>query len=225
MTIEMLKTQATSSFVGADGSSQKNIDLAWKRQMEKDCFQLEDGRLVTADADASAVTVAADKEASYPTKDTVGLKNNDMGGVQLLQGANAQGYGVANSSRFSASNGEGGVALPLNNLVGLAAGKTKSLQTGFRTGTGVDQVMPPMPNDACKAHSFNPVNVLLTSSGADRCLYVRDFFTSTVALLNWIDTELSRSEFNRAPTRVFVNGKEYFLNQGKLIREENTHGN
>ncbi len=225
MTIEMLNTQATSSFVGAGGSSQKNLDLGWKRQMEKDCFRLEDGRLVTADADASAATVVADIETSYLTKETVGFQRNDMSGVQWLQGPNTQDYGVAYSSRFIATNGEGGIALPLNNLAGVAAGKAKSLQPGFRTGTSVDQLAPPMPSDASKAHSFNPVNVLLTSSGADRCLYVRDFFTSTEVLLNWIDTELSRAERNSAPTRVFVNGKEYFLHQGKLIREENTHGN
>lgn len=224
MTIETLNTQSTSTFMGAGGSGQKNMDLAWKRQMEKDCFQLGDGRLALAANSESSAPVVADVKRSYATEGVVGLLENDIECAHHLQGAVIQNFSSEHMSPFVATDRQGGAA-PLSGLAGMVSGQAKLLPLSFRTGAGPTQTAHAPQNDPYGAQSFNPANVLLTSSGADRCLYVRDFFTSTDALLNWIETELSRAERGSAPTRIFVNGKEYALHQGKLIREEYTHGN
>lgn len=221
MAVEISHSYPASGPASGRGAVSDQSNLAWKRQLEKDCFQLDDGRLDVADPKADAM-----QNACADADITAGPKE-------------ARPAAVIAASRAA----EQMVILPADGFHSISSRARPVMGSWLVPGFPVATESPRSPVETASVERdrsvawsppagsapsslIRPANVLVTETATERCIYIRDFFSVTKDLLDWVDAELDRQwDGGGLPLRVFVNGKEYALHQGKLIREETNHVN
>lgn len=221
MAVEISNSYPASGLGSGRGAISDQNNLTWKRQLEKNCFQLDDGRLDVADPKADAVQIAC----AGPDI-TAGPEDVRSAAVIAASGAAEQtGIQPADGFHFISS-----CARPVTGswrVPGFAL-PTESPASPVKTASVARDrsvAWSPLGGDI-PSSLIRPANVLVTETATERCIYIRDFFSVTKDLLDWVDAELDRQwDGGGLPLRVFVNGKEYALHQGKLIREETNHVN
>lgn len=221
MAVEISNSYPASGPGSGRGAVSDQNNLTWKRQLEKNCFQLDDGRLDVADPKADVMQIAC-----AGTDITAGPEDVRPAAVIAASDAAEQTV-ILPADGFHSISSRARPVMSSWRVPGGAVPAESPAPTVKAASVARDRsVASSPPGGATPSSLIRPANVLITETAVERCIYIRDFFSVTKELLDWVDAELDRQQYGGGPPlRVFVNGKEYALHQGKLIREEINHVN